>query len=306
MINNKKLFLLAVSLIPLVVISFILKDKTNFILSEKDSPIIYIKTLYDGEVLELELEKYITGVVAGEMPALFNEEALKAQAVASRTYALYRKQNNNGVYDLTSNTTNQVYLDEKALIDKWGSNYKKYMTKIMNAVNETKGEVLTYDNKLIDALYFSMSSGKTQDVKNVFKENLDYLKSTDSIYDNDNLNGFKVLKKISIQEFISSLKLNCSYPIVENIAYNENGYVREISICGEKFEGNEFRKKLYLRSANFKIEITDEVEITTYGYGHGVGMSQYGANGYANAGYSYIDILKHYYTGVEIKDIKNV
>ena len=151
-----------------------------------------------------------------------------------------------------------------------------------------------------------MSAGKTQDVKSVFKEDLDYLKSTESLYDNDTLNGYKVEKEISVEEFTRTLSLNCIYPKIDTITYNESGYVKELIICNQTFSGNEFRKKLGLRSANFKININDKILITTYGYGHGVGMSQYGANGYAKAGYSYQEILKHYYTGVEIKKINDV
>ncbi len=306
MINNK-LLKIVVLLIPLVVISFIFKNKTNFILKEKkeERPII-IKILYKGSVLELELEEYIVGVVAGEMPALFHMEALKAQAVASRTYALYRKKEANGKYDLTSTTSNQVYLSVDDMKEKWKSKYDEYKARIQEAVNKTKGEVITYNKEIIDALYFSMSAGKTQDVKSVFKEELDYLKSTESIYDNETLNGYKVEKEISVEDFIRTLSLNCIYQKIDTITYNESGYVKELIICNQTFSGNEFRKKLGLRSANFKININDKILITTYGYGHGVGMSQYGANGYAKAGYSYQEILKHYYTGVEIKKINDV
>lgn len=304
MINNKKLIFLAVSLIPIVVISFIYKNKTNFIL--EDDKDIYIKVKYKDDILKLELENYIEGVVAGEMPALFNIEALKAQAVASRTYALYKKQAKNSIYDLTSDTSNQVYLSDLDLKEKWGKDYQTYKEKIKSAVEQTKGEIMLYDGTLIDALYFSMSAGTTQDVKSVFKEDLSYLKSTESIYDNNSLKGFEVTKTISKSEFISSLGLECKDPYIDEILYNESGYVDKITICDKTYDGNNFRKKLNLRSANFKIDISDNIKITTYGYGHGVGMSQYGANGYANAGLNYIDILKHYYDGIEIKNIKDV
>ena len=190
--------------------------------------------------------------------------------------------------------------------DKWGSQYNKYKSRIQESVDKTKNEVITYKGKIIDALYFSMSAGVTQDVQNVFKEELDYLKSTESIYDNESLRGFEVQKEISINDFIKALNLNCINPIVDNISYNDSGYVHEITICNKTYEGNEFRKILNLRSANFKINITNNVIITTYGYGHGVGMSQYGANGYAKSGYNYKEILKHYYTDVEIKSIFDV
>lgn len=306
MINNKRLFYIAVLLLPIVVISFIFKDKTNFNLQKKEEKQITIKVLHNNQILKLDLEDYIIGVVAGEMPALFDIEALRAQAVASRTYALYRKKPNNNEYDLTSDTSNQVYLDNEELKIKWQNNYDKYRAKIESAVNSTKGEIMTYNGDVIDALYFSMSSGKTQDVQSVFKENLAYLKSTDSIYDNESIKGFEVKREIASDLFISLLELPCEDIKVDQIEYNSSGYVANIKICDKTFDGNEFRKILSLRSANFKIDINNTVVITTYGYGHGVGMSQYGANGYAKAGLKYREILKHYYKDIEIKNIKNV
>ena len=233
-------------------------------------------------------------------------EALKAQAVASRTYALYKKKDNNPVYDLTCTTSNQVYLDDEALRDKWKDKYEIYNKRIIDAVSGTKGEVMVYNGELIEALYFSMSSGKTQDVQSVFKEDLDYLKSTDSIYDNDSVRGFKNTVYIEEDKFKKLVGINCGEVTVNRIDYNESGYVSSITICDKVFEGNEMRKLLSLRSANFKIDVSNQIEITTYGYGHGVGMSQYGANGYAKNGYNYEKILKHYYNGVEIKNIKDV
>ena len=306
--KNKILFYIAVSLVPIAVISFI-NNKTNFNLGKKvniPSPIITVKILYNGEPIELELEEYIKGVVAGEMPALFDMEALKAQAVASRTYALYRKQHDHGEYDLTSDTSSQVYLSDDDLKNKWGSNYTKYLSRIKEAVKNTEGEVLIYEGKIIDALYFSMSSGKTQDVESVFKENLEYLKSTESIYDNNTIAGFETKKEFDKEDIKKILGLECTNITVDDIEHTQSEYVKEITICGKKFDGNEFRHKLSLRSANFTIELDKKVIITTYGYGHGVGMSQYGANGYAKSGMTYTEILKHYYNGVEIRNIKNV
>lgn len=319
MIKNKTLGIVSLALLPVTLISFAYKkDGTNFNLTEKnvEESMIEeektlktpkIKVLVGDTIEELELEDYIVGVVAGEMPASFEEEALKAQAVASRTYAIYKKRlNKDGEYDLTDNTNTQVYLTQDAMKKKWGADYQKYYSKIKKAVEETKNEVITYNGTPIEAFYFAMSAGSTNDSASVFKEERDYLKTVESIYDTGELNGYEVTVSFAKDEFLQKLKLTCDNPEVEKKETNEIGYVQSITVCGKEFAGTSFRTLLGLRSTNFTIEIKDEVKITTKGYGHGVGMSQYGANGYAENGYSYIDILKHYYTGVEISNLKDV
>ena len=304
---NKKLFLIAVMMIPFVVISFIYKDKTNFNLEKKkkQNKEITVRVKVDDEVKSLKLEDYVIGVVAAEMPASFNMEALKAQAVASRSYALYKKNTSSGEYDLTDGVGTQAYIDENKMKEKWGNEFNKYYNRVRDAVLYTEGLVMTYNNEVIEAFYFSMSSGMTQDSASVFKESTDYLKSTTSPYDNESINNYEVETEFGLDEFKSKLNINCEIKI-DYINYNENGYVSNLSICNQVFDGNEFRNKLGLRSANFKIELNDSIKITTKGYGHGVGMSQYGANGFANAGYDFEDILKHYYQNIEITSIKNV
>jgi stage II sporulation protein D len=190
--------------------------------------------------------------------------------------------------------------------NKWGSEFDKYYQKINNAVTETKDEVMTYGGDIIESFYFAMSGGYTQDASTVFNETKEYLQGVESIFDTNSLNGYEVTKEFSKEDFINSLNLNCNNVSVDYINYNESGYVDEISVCGQKISGTKFRFSLGLRSSNFDIELSDTIKITTRGYGHGVGMSQYGANGYASAGYTYVDILKHYYTGVEIQKIKDV
>ena len=307
--RNKILLIIAVSMLPIAVISFSWSksSETNFNLPEKPkSENITVNVLIDGEIQTLDLEEYIVGVVAGEMPASFNEEALKAQAVASRSYALYKKKNSDGHYDLTDDTNSQVYIDIEDMKLKWGNEFDKYYIKIKNCVDATNGLVATYKDEIIEAFYFSMSSGQTQDVVAVFGENFEYLKSVESEYDNENLNNYKVTKSFSNAEFKNYLNLRCESITVDYIVRNDSGYIDEISICSTKFKGTDVRSKLSLRSANFDIFIGKNIEITTYGYGHGVGMSQYGANGYANAGYTYEEILKHYYSNIEIINIKSV
>ena len=233
-----------------------------------------------------------------EMPASFNIEALKAQAILARTYAL--KSIKNGK-KLTDTVSTQAYKDNSELQKLWKNDYTKYYEKIKKAVNETKGKVILYNNEYIDAVYHSTSNGKTENSKNVWKNILPYLVSVDSSWDK-NVKSYKKETIFEINEFCNILKLDVEEPITYEIIHNETGRVRQITINNKTFSGTEFRNLLKLRSADFEIEINDEkVKVTTYGYGHGVGMSQYGANEMAKRGYSYIQILKHYYTGVVIK-----
>lgn len=327
---NKKLLSLALFLLPIAVISFVLKDKTNFNSIEnkqevlvtklsssklnnlnikkeqKNDSNISIRVLINGNVEAIPIETYVIGVVAGEMPASFNIEALKAQAVASRTFALFRKYRATGNYDVTDNTTTQVYISTNTMKKRWGSEYDKYYNRIAFAVNATKGEVITYDGKVIEALYSAMSGGVTQDATAVWGNSREYLVPVESKYDNESINSFKTKRTISFNDFKSKLSLTCDKVVIDYIKKNESDYISSISICGKVFTGSNFIWKLGLKSGDADIELTDKVEITTYGFGHGVGMSQYGANGYANHGYTYEEILKHYYTNVDISYLKEV
>lgn len=252
----------------------------------------------NGKIINLELEEYVLGVVGAEMPASFNIEALKAQTILARTYAL--KSIKNGK-KLTDTVSTQAYKDNSELQKLWKNDYTKYYEKIKKAVNETKGKVILYNNEYIDAVYHSTSNGKTENSKNVWKNSLPYLVSVDSSWDK-NVKSYKKETIFEINEFCNILKLDVEEPITYEIIHNETGRVRQITINNKTFSGTEFRNLLKLRSADFEIEINDEkIKVTTYGYGHGVGMSQYGANEMAKQGYSYIQILKHYYTGVVIK-----
>lgn len=252
----------------------------------------------NGKIINLELEEYVLGVVGAEMPASFNIEALKAQAILARTYAL--KSIKSGK-KLTDTVSTQAYKDNSELQKLWKNDYTKYYEKIKKAVNETKGKVILYNNEYIDAVYHSTSNGKTENSKNVWKNILPYLVSVDSSWDK-NVKSYKKETIFEINEFCNILKLDVEEPITYEIIHNETGRVRQITINNKTFSGTEFRNLLKLRSTDFEIEINDEkVKVTTYGYGHGVGMSQYGANEMAKQGYSYIQILKYYYTGVVIK-----
>ena len=259
-----------------------------------------VKVNKDSNIYEMNIEEYLIGVVGCEMPALFEEEALKAGTVAARTYLLNKLENNEN-YIISSTTNDQCYSDENELKEKWGDNYSKYRSKIEKAVNETKGEYMTYNGEIIKAFYFSTKNGKTENVQNVFGEKLDYLVSVDSNYDK-NTTQFNKTIEITKSDFLKKLNLSESKEIkITNITKNETNRIDEITINDHKFKGTEIRALLNLRSTDFEITINeDKIKITTKGYGHGVGMSQYGANELAKIGYNYEEILKHYYTGIEL------
>lgn len=288
---------LVIILIPITIISFFFRE-TNFIMpSEEPKKELQIKVKTEESILELDLEEYIIGVVAGEMPALFEKEALKAQAIASRTYAINHFQNENTI---TNTIDDQVYLTSSQMQEKWQDKYKEYFNRIKDCVEETKGLIMYYDNQPIKAYYYSMSNGYTESSLNVFNENNDYLNIIPSPFDEDN----EKITTISRKEFCQKLNINCQNIIISNIIKDQSKRVSQITINNQKFTGLEIREKLSLRSTDFTI--TDKgstIEILTKGYGHGVGMSQYGANNMAKEGYNYEEILKYYYQNIEISSI---
>lgn len=230
------------------------------------------------------------------MPASFNFEALKAQAIIARTYTL-KKINKNQV--LTDTTSTQVYKDNTELKTMWGSSYETYYNKIKLAVDSTKGEYITYNNQYIDAVYHSTSNGYTVDAKDIWGNDIPYLKSVNSIWDKD-ASSYLRTTTFDLNEVNTLLNLTLNTNI--ELIRNSNNQVMNVIIGNQSFTGVEFRNLLGLRSTDFDININDNnVTITTRGYGHGVGMSQYGANGMANAGYSCDQIINHYYTNVQIK-----
>lgn len=240
----------------------------------------------------LPLEKYLEGVVAAEMGPDFELEALKAQSVAARTYVISRN------YQVDDTTKSQVYLDSQQLKKKWQDNYDDYITKIRKAIKETKGEYLTYDGKVISALFHSMSCGQTNNSNEYYQNLYPYLVSVDSSWDKQ-VNDYQVSLSFQLNDFKNLLQVDNLDKI--DIKYYDSGYVEYLTIEDKKYRGKQIRELLKLRSSCFKIEIKDKVMITTYGYGHGVGMSQHGANLMAKEGYTYDEILKHYYQGVEIQ-----
>lgn len=255
-------------------------------------------TLYrsNGEILNLTINEYLIGAVAGEMPASFNIEALKAQAVVSRTYLLKRIKNNNIIID---STMQQVYKDNNELKNMWKNDFDKYYSKIKKAVLDTDKIAIYYNGDYIDALYHSTSNGYTLNSENVWSNAIPYLKGVESKWD---LNASSYLKNTN-KDIVYVLSLFGIDDInkIQIVSRDDTNHVKEIKVGDKIYKGTTFRSLLNLRSTDFDIMVNDNsVVFITRGFGHGVGMSQYGANGMANEGYNYIDILNHYYTNVSI------
>jgi len=295
---NKKLTYLSLALLPITIISFLLKE-ANFIMEEKDNKqnVVESKTInvsLSDKNTTLELEEYVIGVVAGEMPALFDIEALKAQAIASRTYVINHLSRND---EISSTISDQVYLTKEEMQTKWKTKYDEYYNKIKQAVQDTEGLIMYYENTPIKAYYYSMSNGYTESSLNVFKEQNDYLSIVKSPYDEDN----SYIETFSKETFCTKLEITCNEINISNIEKDESNRVSKITINNKTYTGIQVRKKLSLRSTDFTIiEKDNNIEITTKGYGHGVGMSQHGANNMAKLGFKYEEILKYYYQNIEI------
>ena len=256
-------------------------------------------TIYrnNGSVINLSMTDYLIGVLGAEMPASFNIEALKAGAIASRTYALKKIQDGG---KLTDTVSTQVYNDNNELRNKWGNEFDKYYNKIKQAVEATNDFVITYNGELISALFFSTSNGYTESAKEVFGYDIPYLQSVESSVDKETTSYLKTVEKetATLLNILGVTNLDN----IEIVSRTSSGRVKEIKIDNKTYSGVELRNLLGLRSTDFDISVNGEsVTITTRGYGHGVGMSQYGANKLANNGYSYSDIIHHYYQNVNIE-----
>ena len=317
-INWKRLFCVA-ALIVLVILLlrgciFACSRKNETHKDRREASLGRTISLYLHETSQrttLPLEEYLVGVVAAEMPASFHVEALKAQAVAARTYTLSRlKGGCTSGCDLCSNSgCCQAYDTDAACKKKWGASYTQNMKKICDAVQETNSEAIYYDGELIEALYHAASGGQTEDSENVFASARPYLRSVESenevgsshLADEERFTRKAFVKAINAAWPKAKLKTGSLADQVEITERFESGRVKAIKLGGVTVTGREFRGALELRSAWFTIEFTSgEVIIDTRGYGHGVGMSQAGANGMAQDGATYREILLHYYTNTTI------
>ena len=307
----KKIVVIIISVIfiPFIITSFFYEYKVKNIQSgfnsNKDETVVRVLTK-NNTVEKINLEDYLVGVVSGEVPVSFEKEAIKAQAVAARTYALKQIENHkNYEYDVKDDTSSQVYQTDEELRNKWGNNYDEYVKKIKKCVNETEGEYVSYNNEVIYAFFFSTSNGKTEDNKNVFGKDLPYLKVVDSSFDESETKNFTTVKIVSLDDFYKQLNLEKSDELnITDIVRTESGRISSIMVNGKAFTGRDFQKRLSLRSNDFTIQKNNEnITITTKGFGHGVGMSQYGANALAKRHKTYEEILKYYYQGTNLQKL---
>ncbi len=265
---------------------------------------VRVRRVSKDKIEEVPLEDYVLGVVSGEMPISFTEEALKAQAVCARTYVIRKMENNKDKeYDVVDTIDNQVYQDIEQLKNKWKDKYEENIKKLKKIVEETKEEYLTYDGKVIEVFFFSTSNGHTENSEEVFTKALPYLKSVDSSFDEEVSPVFKAEVEMSLSDFYTKLSLpynkKLEYEVTER---TEAGSVKKVKINGKEYKGTEVRRLLGIRSTYFEFVVNGtNILIKTTGYGHGVGMSQYGALALSNKGYTYDKILKYYYQGVEIQ-----
>ena len=309
-VNLAILFLLVV-LIPYLFSAYIYKNKSN---SEKIKIELYNPE--EDKIQVLSLDDYIVGVVCAEMPAEFEIEALKSQAVAARTYAirkLYSKKNDHKKGDLCTDYRHcQAYATNKMCKDKWGNKYNKYIKKIKEAVQTTSGEYVVYNGEAAMTVFHSCSNGVTEKASDVWSSEVPYLVNVSSegdyLYkDYESIVSFSNIDFVKILEKHLKHKVNSELPPIGNVTYSTGGNVLTIELFGQNFKGTDIRNIYSLKSTSFELDYVDEkFTFTVYGNGHGVGMSQYGANNMAKNKLSYKDIISHYYPGTEILKMNNL
>lgn len=275
-----------------------------------------IKLLHteNGEIEELNLDEYLYGVVSSEMPASFEMEALKAQAVVARTYTIYQiknggKHENADLCD--SSLCCQAWISKENRLARWEDDLKEeYWKKITTAVNETKGKVILYNGEPINALFHSNSGGKTELSLNVWGGNFPYFQTVETSGE-ENYTSYNSeveiskdnLVKIMLENY-SDFKIDFSKEnYIQIIELTEGNRVKKIKIGNKELSGVEARKLFNLKSAKFDVSINgDLIKFSVNGYGHGVGLSQCGSDSLAKQGKNYAEIIKYYYKDVEISE----
>ncbi|RSL29675.1 stage II sporulation protein D [Salibacterium salarium] len=260
-------------------------------------------------VEETDLETYVAGVVASEMPVEFDVEALKAQALTARTYVAKQMASSSDInlpQDalVTDTTMHQVYKSEEELKEEWGDDFDWKMNKVKEAVFATQGQVLTYDGEPITAAFFSTSNGYTENAEDYWQNPEPYLQSVESPWDKASPR-YENVQRMAVGEV--EQKLNISIPAEDTgeiISRTDGNRVAEVQLGGETFDGRHIREELGLDSSDFQMTREGgDMVFATKGWGHGVGMSQYGADGMAREGRDYQDILQHYYKDVVISSL---
>ena len=295
------------------------KEDTN---QQSDSASKTIKLLHSetGQIEELNLDEYLYGVVSSEMPASFEREALKAQAVVARTYTIYQTTNNSGKHENADICDNyaccQAWISKEDRFAKWDAEEaESNWNKICECVKETQGKIVTYENKPIDAFFHSNSGGVTESSVNIWGGvDYPYLKSVETAGE-EGYTQYSSQAQFSKQDLLNKIKEK--YPdceidfarqdCIQILEYTTSGRVKTIKFGNKEITGTEARSILGLKSTNFTFSIDgDTVTFSVTGYGHGVGMSQTGADVLAKSGSNYEDIIKHFYTDVEIIELNSL
>lgn len=270
----------------------------------------------DGSVKELTFTEYLIGVVAANMPAGYEIEALRAQAVIARTYTLYNifmlREDNPGQREFTVTELGLSYISPEEMRRYWDThNYTAYYSKLENAVIGTRDKILTYDNELILPVFFNTGTGYTRNAREAWGVDIPYLVSVQSRQDTASIHYLKIIE-YDLKKLTAAI--NANFPDAalspENffdeafiIARDSTGYVTEMRLGSLTVTGEVFANALGLYSSNFNMEeYGDKVRFVCTGVGHGVGLSQYGANAMALEGYKCEDILRHYYTDIRIAE----
>lgn len=286
------------------------ENKQSVLLVEEDKSEEYISVMLSetGEIDGIEIREYIIGCVAAEMPAGYHTEALKAQAVACYTYALRtKKMSSDNEADITDNPDmHQGYIGQKERKKKWGDKYEEYEKKISSAVDEVSGNYMTYGDETVLAVYHSNSAGRTQSAENIWGSDIAYLTAVESPGDKlaPDFIEEKIFTEKEFKKAVEKLGVRLSGDAAEwvgDITRDDGGYVKTVVLGEEEVSASDFRKAFELRSHCFFVEYDGKFSVLCRGYGHGVGMSQYGADYMARQGFGWQEILRHYYTGVEFK-----
>ena len=286
--------------------SFQTEEKTQTeTTTKKGSDTVAVFVTSANKTVDMEIFDYIVGAVAAEMPASYEKEALKAQAVACYSYMMWVKENSdNAEYDITSNpATHQGYLTEDEMKEKWGNKYESYKGKIEEAVTEVYGKYMTYEGEVILALFHAISPGKTQNSEEVWESPLPYIKSKSAPGDSlsPDFDSTLTVPCKKIRDVFSVKSDVKDSELIDIFALSDSSFIKEIPVGESSVSAGDIAAKLSLRSPYFTAEYKEGNYIfKVKGYGHGLGMSQYSADYMARQGSTYDEILRHFYSGIEI------
>ncbi len=302
---------IVIMLIAPVAIGLSTHKETKIPIRAKITKITYLETK-SNILRECELEEYLVGVLAAEMPAEYELEALKAQAVAARSYIVSKLNEVNtqhpGAIVCDNSSHCKAHLDKNSAKSRWDESLaEEYWEKLKSAVDKTKGEYMVCENEVVEAFFFARSSGRTESSEDVWGEERPYLKSVESVGDKEHpeFESTAEFENETVRQRLLSLNKDIRQGdnplVIGDIVRTAGGSVKTIEIDGKVFKGTELRNTFGLKSANFLLNANPEsVSFSVFGYGHGVGMSQYGANTMAKNGKKYTEILSHYYTNIQI------